>query len=41
MICVECGKESEIINNGLCLDCYIKSNRFTKGPDFLNINISD
>ncbi len=37
MICVECGKESEIINNGLCLDCYIKSNRFTKGPDFFNI----
>jgi nonsense-mediated mRNA decay protein 3 len=37
MICVECGKESKIINNGLCLDCYIKSNRFTKGPDFFNI----
>jgi len=37
MMCVECGKESNIINNGLCLDCYIKSKRFAKGPDFLNI----
>jgi nonsense-mediated mRNA decay protein 3 len=37
MICVECGKESEIINNGLCINCYVKSNRFSKGPDSLDI----
>lgn len=37
MICVECGKESEIVNNGLCINCYVKSNRFSKGPDSLDI----
>jgi nonsense-mediated mRNA decay protein 3 len=37
MICVECGNESEIINNGLCINCYIKSKNFTKGPEFYNI----
>ena len=37
MICVECGKESEIINNGLCSKCYIKSKRFTHGPELFEI----
>jgi nonsense-mediated mRNA decay protein 3 len=37
MICVECGKESEIINNGLCLKCYIKSKRFSNGSELLEI----
>jgi nonsense-mediated mRNA decay protein 3 len=37
MICVECGKELELIKNGLCLNCYVKSNKFTKGSEYLNI----
>ena len=38
MICVECGKESDIIKNGLCINCYIQSKNFTKGPDSINIS---
>jgi nonsense-mediated mRNA decay protein 3 len=37
MICVECGKEIEILKDGLCLNCYIKSKAFTKGPDSINV----
>lgn len=32
MFCVECGKETEIYKDGVCIDCYIKSHEFTKGP---------
>lgn len=37
MICVECGKYSEPIHDGLCLNCYFKNKTFASGPNFLNI----
>jgi nonsense-mediated mRNA decay protein 3 len=37
MICVECGNESEIIKNGLCINCFIKSVKFSEGPNIFNI----
>ncbi len=37
MICVECGKNSKSLHDGLCLNCYIKNKTFTSGPNFLNI----
>jgi len=37
MFCVECGKEEEIFRNGVCINCYLKNNSFTKGPEILDI----
>lgn len=39
MFCVECGKEEKIFRNGVCIRCYLKNNRFTKGPEILDIYI--
>jgi len=38
MFCVECGKE-ETFKEGVCIDCYIKSHEFTKGPSEINLPI--
>jgi len=32
MFCVECGEEKEIYKNGVCLECFLKENKFTQGP---------
>jgi nonsense-mediated mRNA decay protein 3 len=37
MFCVECGTEGPIYKNGVCLACYLKSTRFSKGPSILDI----
>lgn len=37
MFCVECGTEGPIYKNGVCLACYLKGARFTKGPAILDI----
>lgn len=37
MFCVECGKEGPIYKDGVCIDCYIKSNSFSKGPLIIDI----
>jgi nonsense-mediated mRNA decay protein 3 len=39
MFCVECGKEGPIYKDGVCANCYIKTNRFTKGPDLIDLSI--
>ena len=35
--CVECGKEAEIYQNGVCLNCYVKTHKFSTGPDIIDI----
>jgi nonsense-mediated mRNA decay protein 3 len=37
MFCVECGKETSIFRNGVCLSCYLKNMQFSKGPVILDI----
>ncbi len=37
MFCVECGSEEPIFKEGVCINCYIKSHTFTKGPDRVEI----
>jgi nonsense-mediated mRNA decay protein 3 len=37
MFCVECGKEAEIYQNGVCLNCYTKNHTFSTGPDIIDI----
>ncbi len=37
MFCVECGTEGPIYKNGVCLKCYLKGTRFSKGPVILDI----
>jgi nonsense-mediated mRNA decay protein 3 len=37
MFCVECGKELRIYKDGVCLNCYIKTHSFTKGPEIIDI----
>ena len=39
MFCVECGKEGPIFKEGVCLDCYLKTHSFTKGPEIIDIPI--
>jgi len=39
MFCVECGKETKIFRNGVCIDCYLKNKSFTHGPEILDIYI--
>ncbi len=39
MFCVECGKEEEIFKDGVCIDCYLKSHTFTKGPEIIDLPI--
>ena len=37
MFCVECGKETEIYKDGVCLDCYLKTKEFTHGPEIIDM----
>jgi len=37
MFCVECGNDVPIFRNGVCLCCYLKGTRFSKGPAILDI----
>ena len=37
MFCVECGKEKTLFKNGMCVDCYIKKNHFSKAPKNLTL----
>jgi nonsense-mediated mRNA decay protein 3 len=39
MFCVECGKEETIFRDGVCLNCYLQSHTFTKGPKAIDIPI--
>lgn len=39
MFCVECGVEGEIYKNGVCLNCYLKNKKFSKGPDILDLPV--
>jgi len=37
MFCVECGKETTIYKQGVCLSCYIASRSFSSGPQVADI----
>lgn len=37
MFCVQCGKETEIYSNGVCLSCYLKEQTFSKTPLVIDI----
>ena len=37
MFCVECGKEIDIFREGVCIDCYLKTHKFTDGPSIIDI----
>lgn len=39
MFCVECGNEGPIFREGACLNCYLKSHTFTKGPKIIDLPI--
>ena len=39
MFCVECGKEGPVFRAGVCLECYLKTHSFTKGPKIIDIPI--
>ncbi|MCD6474351.1 MAG: hypothetical protein J7K47_05560 [Thermoplasmata archaeon] len=39
MMCVECGKETEKLYNGLCIDCYLKKKRFFDIPSQVLIKV--
>ena len=39
MFCVECGKEIPIFKDGVCIDCYINSHTFTRGPEIIDITV--
>jgi len=39
MFCVECGKETKIFKEGTCIECYLKTHTFTKGPKILDLPI--
>lgn len=39
MFCVECGKEGPIFKDGVCINCYIKTNSFSKGPEVIDLPV--
>ena len=39
MFCVECGKEGPVFKEGVCLECYLKTHSFTKGPELIDIPV--
>lgn len=39
MYCVDCGKEKAIFREGSCLECYLKSHQFAKGPSVFHIPV--
>jgi len=39
MFCVECGKDGPVFKEGLCLNCYLKTHTFTKGPKVIDLPV--
>jgi len=39
MFCVECGKETQIFKDGVCLECYLKTHNFSKGPEIIDLPV--
>ena len=39
IFCVECGNEYAIFKEGVCINCYLKTHSFTKGPEIIDIPI--
>jgi nonsense-mediated mRNA decay protein 3 len=39
MFCVECGKETPIFRNGVCLHCYLNHTQFSNGPTVLDLTM--
>ncbi len=39
LFCVECGKETDDLLNGMCIDCYIKHEKLVKIPGRLHLTI--
>jgi nonsense-mediated mRNA decay protein 3 len=39
MFCVECGMEGEIYKDGVCIKCYLKNKKFSKGPEILDLPV--
>ncbi len=39
MFCVECGKETDIYKDGVCIDCYVKTHEFSKGPEIMDLTV--
>jgi nonsense-mediated mRNA decay protein 3 len=39
MFCVECGKEGAIFKEGVCVECYLKTHTFTKGPESIELPV--
>jgi len=39
MFCVECGKETKIFKEGTCIECYLKTHTFTKGPKAIDLPV--
>jgi len=39
MFCVECGIEGEIYKDGVCIKCYLKNKKFSKGPEILDLPV--
>ena len=39
MFCVECGKEGLIFKEGVCINCYLKTHSFTKGPSIIDLPV--
>lgn len=37
MFCVECGNEGKIFKDGVCINCYVKTHSFTKGPEIIEL----
>ena len=37
MFCVECGREETIFRDGVCLDCFLKTHTFAKGPKVIDL----
>ena len=39
MFCVECGIDGEIYKDGVCIKCYLKNKKFSKGPEILDLPV--
>jgi len=39
MFCVECGKEGPIFKDGVCLSCYLKTHRLSKGSEVIDLPV--
>ena len=39
MFCVECGKDGPIFKDGVCHNCYMKTHKFTEGPDLIDLPV--